>query len=392
MRKIAANMAFNGIDWIEKPLLHIAEDGTIIKIEKFNPDKTEPANTEFYSGILVPGFINAHTHLELSVHNHQYQKKCGIIDFVKHVLSCRKNEFLPDDVEMRSNLHYLRKTGTVACVDICNTEKSFATKQNSDILFQNYFEFLPISMEQVLSQKRIYNTVKEKFPEQNISPAFHSPYALTEAGLQELNEIFKDVQNTSLHFRESDAELLLNTADSEIVNFYQNFDSDYKPAFVQSEFSYGLGKTLNNAKRILMVHNTSISEEDIIDIINWSKKYDVYLSFVLCPRSNMCISNTLPQFKLLRKNNLNICLGTDSLLSVPNLSIFDEMKFLQQNFTDLTMSEIIRMVTNNAADSLGWTDILGSLEEGKKPGVNLIYSLDYKQNKLTSDALLKQLV
>jgi cytosine/adenosine deaminase-related metal-dependent hydrolase len=392
MRKIAANMAFNGIDWIKNPLLHIAEDGTIIKIDKFNPQKSEPANTEFYSGILVPGFINAHTHLELSVHKHLYQNSGGIIDFVKHVLSCRKNGFLPDDIEMRSNLHYLRKTGTVACADICNTEKSFATKQNSDILFQNFFEFLPISVNQVLSQKKLYYTIKEKFPEQNISPVFHSPYALTEVGLQELNEIFKDVPNTSLHFRESEAELLLHRDDSEIVSFYQNFDSNYKPAFRQPEFSYGLGKTLKNAKRILMVHNVSISEEDIIDLINWSEKYDVYLSFVLCPRSNMCISNAFPKLKLLKKHNLNICLGTDSLLSTPNLSIFDEMKFLQQNFTDLTMSEIIRMVTYNAADSLGWTNMLGSLEVGKKPGVNLIYSVDYKQNMLTSDALLKQLV
>jgi len=93
-------------------------------------------------------------------------------------------------------------------------------------------------------------------------------------------------------------------------------------------------------------------------------------------------------------NNISLdkafCLGTGSLSSHLKLSVFDELKFLQNLNPNLNLKQLIKWACLDGANALGF-DHLGSFEVGKKPGVNLISSLDYDKFCLQSSSKLKVL-
>jgi cytosine/adenosine deaminase-related metal-dependent hydrolase len=113
---------------------------------------------------------------------------------------------------------------------------------------------------------------------------------------------------------------------------------------------------------------------------------------VLCPNANLYIENQLPPVPLFQQEKLNICIGTDSLASNYNLSVLQEMITLQKNFQEITLTELVEWGCLNGARALGLENFLGSLEAGKKPGVNLITGADIQGQRLTEQSKVKRLL
>ena len=86
------------------------------------------------------------------------------------------------------------------------------------------------------------------------------------------------------------------------------------------------------------------------------------------------------------------CIGTGSLGMSQKLSVFNEIKVLQQLLPELTFWDLIKWASFNGAKHLGIEEEFGSFEMGKKPGVNLLTHLDYKNEKLNPNSELKILV
>ncbi|MCT4601358.1 MAG: amidohydrolase family protein [Marinifilum sp.] len=91
-------------------------------------------------------------------------------------------------------------------------------------------------------------------------------------------------------------------------------------------------------------------------------------------------------------NYNQFCIGTGSLGTHQRLSIFDEMKLIQQKFPKLSVWEMIKWASLNPAQNLKIDHDFGSLEIGKKPGLNLISGIDFTSNQLTIQAELKILI
>ncbi|MDA3909803.1 MAG: amidohydrolase family protein [Bacteroidales bacterium] len=393
MRKFAANIAFTGTKHIQNPLIITSDDGEILSVTEKKFDSQEIAGLEYYSGMIIPGLINAHTHIELSVPNHCYQAKGGILDFVQHVIRLRRNNAMPDEKSIAKTLRQMQFQGIRAFADIANSTISFPAKNaNKQIASKSFFEFFPLSSEQADQQADVFMHCKTKFPEADIFPAFHSPYAISLAGLTVIQQHFEKTALSSVHFRESEFETTLHAENNPLNRFYRNMNPDFKPAFENPDFSNGQGKILENTQQLLLVHNIHITEQEILNLKKWSENQRVKLNFVLCPRSNDNIAGILPPLDLLMEHRLNICLGTDSLLSAPNLSIFDEMKFLQQKFPALRLQDMLKMASFNAANALGWSEDFGEIAVGKCPGLNLIEMKQLKRDVLHPEAQLKVLI
>tara|TARA_R110001583_G_scaffold39881_1_gene127743 strand:- start:13940 stop:14695 length:756 start_codon:yes stop_codon:yes gene_type:complete len=129
--------------------------------------------------------------------------------------------------------------------------------------------------------------------------------------------------------------------------------------------------------------NSKISFKDIRDISNHYPE-ELETDF---PNSTLG--------RLFNNNNIFLnkafCIGTGSLSSHLKLSVFDELKFLQNLNPNLNLEQLIKWASINGAVALGF-DHLGSFEIGKKPGVNLITNLDYDNFCLQADSKLKVLV
>ena len=88
----------------------------------------------------------------------------------------------------------------------------------------------------------------------------------------------------------------------------------------------------------------------------------------------------------------NYCIGTGSLGTHQKLSVFDELKYIQQKFPQLSVWELIKWGSLNSAKFLQIDNEFGSLEIGKKPGLNIISGIDFTSEKLTSQSLLQVLI
>jgi cytosine/adenosine deaminase-related metal-dependent hydrolase len=88
-----------------------------------------------------------------------------------------------------------------------------------------------------------------------------------------------------------------------------------------------------------------------------------------CPNANLYIENSLPDYSVFLDTNAKVTLGTDSLTSNWQLSIWEEIKTIQKYASYAPLETIIRWATINGAQALGYEDRLGSIEVGKTPGL-----------------------
>ena len=127
-----------------------------------------------------------------------------------------------------------------------------------------------------------------------------------------------------------------------------------------------------NNQRIIAVHNTFISKEDLTFTKSYIENRTSNIAFCLCPNANLYIENNLPPIDLLVKNNCTIVLGTDSLASNHQLNMLEEIKTIQQYYPKIELQTLLQWATSNGAAALQMKEKLGSFEKGKKPGLVLI--------------------
>lgn len=375
VRKIKADSIFDGRKFLFGKILYVNEDGTIIGIDD---DKQDAHNTnlEIFHGILVPGFINCHCHLELSHLKNVIEEKTGLVDFLIKVMQLRsfdKEEIL-SSIKLGDKEMY--DEGIVAVGDICNTTDTVLQKRSSHILYRNFVEtmgFLP-GVAQVRFDYSLKNVFEIIAAENcNTTIVAHAPYSVSKELLQLINR-YAAGKIVTIHNQETEEEnKFFQEGKSEFLKLYQFLKTDisfYRPTGKNSLPSYL--SELDLPSKILLVHNTTTSEEDILFAEKNAKENGQTLFWVLCPNANLYIENRLPQINLLRKCNCNIVLGTDSLASNHQLNILAEIKTIQKYFPEISLEEMLRWATLNGARALGFSDGLGSFEKGKKPGLVLL--------------------
>ena len=102
--------------------------------------------------------------------------------------------------------------------------------------------------------------------------------------------------------------------------------------------------------------------------------------------------HTVKFIKNIAKNNSRFCIGTGSLQTHKLLSVFDEMKYLQEKYPQIEFEELLKWGSLNPAKHLRLDSDLGSIEIGKKPGLNLLSGIDFKLQRFTPDSSLKILI
>jgi cytosine/adenosine deaminase-related metal-dependent hydrolase len=131
---------------------------------------------------------------------------------------------------------------------------------------------------------------------------------------------------------------------------------------------------LDNAAHVILVHNTFTKQKDL-DFVKTTRPPDT-VSYCICINANQYIEQAVPPVEMLRTNNCNIVIGTDSLASNWSLSIWDEIKTINKFFPNVPLQEQLGWATINGAKALQKDKQLGSFHKGKKPGVILLEGLD----------------
>lgn len=376
--KFSASQIFTGKELITDSVLVVNEKGSI---EGIINKSDAGADIKEFEGIITPGLVNAHCHLELSHLKDVIPPHTGLIEFLCSVVTKRgfdptviEQKIIDAEKEMYSN-------GIVAVGDIGNTADTASVKKNSKIYWQNFVEVLNFTNEESENSITHYSSVLEKLQTElahstvpNRSALVpHAPYSISPNSFKKLNELTRNAV-ISIHNLEHPAENdLYQTGTGDYLKFFKIFGLDASPFPVTGKTSIkSVLPYFTNGQTIFLVHNTSMTEEDIIWANEYATNTGLKLVYCLCINANLYIENKVPPIDLLLKHNCQIVLGTDSYSSNWQLSIASEIKSILTHFPHLPLENVLNWATQSGASALQWQNELGSFEKGKSPGIALL--------------------
>lgn len=352
IQKITATQLFDGFNFLDDNKVLILKNGLV---EAIMPKNEAGEDILHIDGIVCPGFVNAHCHLELSYLKNKIPPNIGMIDFLLAVLGNRnevteiiQQSIIDAEAEMMEN-------GIVAVGDICNTNDTISQKKKHNLYYQNFIEvsgFIPS-----LASKRFEagKAIQQQFLNQHLNASIvpHAPYSVS----KELFTIIAENASTiiSMHYNESKAEKeFMHFGTGDFLKLYQKLGIEigfWKPTQISPLSMFSKQTTT------ILVHNVVSDKEDV------NALKDAF--YCLCPNANLYIGNDLPNIKMLLDEKVNICLGTDSLASNTSLNMVNEMKTIQKGFPNISLDTLLQWATINGAKALGIEKEFGSFAKGK---------------------------
>ncbi|ULQ55093.1 amidohydrolase family protein [Flavihumibacter rivuli] len=372
-RKFKADRIFTGEAFAPEGMVLIATEKGVI--EALVPETDAGGDIQYVPGILSPGLVNAHCHLELSHIKGVIPEKTGMVPFLLGVM--QKRTFDQDQVQqaIADAEDQMFRSGIVAVGDICNTAHTLHQKQKGRMHYRNFIEvsgFVPAGAgARFEAGRQLQEQMKATGPT-TIVP--HAPYSVSGELFQLINEQSKGAIIT-MHNQESEAEdEFFRSGKGDFLELYRTIgvDINFFKAPGKSSLAACL-PALNQFSQLILVHNVLTNQQDI-DLINTRSNNPVaghpqQIWFCLCPNANEYINHAQPPVELLLQNNCPVILGTDSLASNHQLSIAAEMNRLLQTNPRLGLGILLQWATSNGARALGFEAELGDLAPGKKPGI-----------------------
>jgi cytosine/adenosine deaminase-related metal-dependent hydrolase len=376
---------------LENAIVITDDAGKILAIE--NRADHDPTSVAYHPGMLIPGFVNTHCHLELSHMKGKVDTGTGLIPFITGVVTKRNADPAEiADAIARAEAEML-EGGIVALGDISNAPDTFAVKARGRMRYHTFvevFDFLQDAGAEktFLDGKNVYEQL-ELAPGSARTLVPHAPYSVSRSLFEKINRFNTSSTNTvSIHNQETppEQELFLSKTGG-FLDFYGKFgiSLDQFEATRQTAIHYALAH-LNPAQRTLFVHNTLTSAEDIAAAHAWS----AHVFWATCPNANLYIENRLPNYQAFLDADARVTIGTDSLTSNWQLSILEELKTIARFQSYVPLHHLLRWATLNGAQALGFEDTLGSITPGKTPGLLVLQGVE--QEKLTQATTVKRVV
>lgn len=394
MRKISAHYVFPGnARPLRNGVVCINDEGVIVEITDTGGKLLPSERLEHFNGILVPGFINAHCHLELSYLKGVIPQGRYLPDFLTEMISHR--DTLPETIEQRAQMadREMYRNGIRAVGDISNGPHSFNVKKHSSIAYYTFVELTGLDPEKADGFFSKASATEQRALNEGLTVGItpHAAYSVSGSLASRIQQhVLERGSALSIHHMESASEdQFLNQGSGPMKDaFTRNgiLPGSWAPCLANATEHLTRLFPLQN-ENMLLVHNTYANKENIRLAINtWPKTY-----WVLCPSSNLFIENRLPDIPLFRQYGLDLCLGTDSYASNNTLSILQEMLTVQESFDEVPLGELIRWATWNGAKALNMEQNTGSIEPGKSPGLNIITDIDFRSMKLTTQSRVKRI-
>jgi cytosine/adenosine deaminase-related metal-dependent hydrolase len=354
-------------------LLTIAGDH-IVSVESAN---RRTADTDLGDVAIVPGFVNAHTHLDLSGLRGQCPPSGDFTAWLRQVIAHRRNT-TPQQIEasIRAGLAESLRYGTTLLGDISAGGASWSILADAPLRSVVFYEILGLMKkraEQSLEAARLW---LEAHPASNccrpgLSP--HAPYSVRADLFARAALAAQSIKcPLAVHLAESRVELeLLQYHRGPFVRFLKDlgvWDADglvSGPASLM-RICYQYVTPRSHAPRgdeLLFVHGNYLKPSACIPS---------HSTIIYCPRTHAAFGHAPHPFRHFLQRGIRIALGTDSLASNPDLSVLAEMRHLHRQCPDLPGGALLRMATLSGAEALGWANETGSLEAGKSADLAIV--------------------
>lgn len=337
-----------------------------------------------HNAVLLPGLVNLHAHLELPPLRVSIRTK-SLPDWVLNLIRVKKKISLQDYAHAASkNIDALVRSGTTCIGEICTHGMSPSLLEQSGlraVVFQELISMYGHTGNTVLPP--LAKSGRNRLMHYGLSP--HAPYTVAKHLLLKIKELSeRKPVHIAMHIAESKDEIkLLQRGKSGLEKLYQfaGWDLTWAPTG-KSSFEY-LNRIGFLSPHLLAVHAVHVTDRDI-KLIRKTK-----VSVAHCPRSNKGLGvGRMPLGKLL-KAGITVGLGTDSLASVPTLSMWDEMRYAYKihKSDGISAEDIFGLATIGGARALGLDKEIGTLEMGKKADIIAVPLPNKNTGDLYSDLL-----
>lgn len=390
MKRVAAKYLYplTAAEPIRNGFVEYDDDGTILQTGVC----ADPAEEEvFLDGAVIPGFVNAHCHIELSYMWKLFRKGTGMAGFIDQINALRDTASLEDKLaDIQTWMDRLWQRGVTAMADISNCADSFAIKAASPMYTRTFLEVFGTEPQDCAAVIRDVKALQEQALACGLdaAPTPHacytmSPELLTAASAEGLRSGY-----LSYHSEETPEEdEMIRSGSGPMWENRKRAGMSTPPVTGTSSLQYFLERLqqVHAApfdEHILLVHEVCMDQEGI-DAVKAALNHPF---IALCPLSNLFIHNALPPVELLRSNGMKLTIGTDSLSSNDDLDPVAELFCLQENFPQVPLGEMLGWACRNGAEFLGKEAVFGTLEPGKRPGLVLIDHLSPEGRLTTASA------
>ena len=329
--------------------------------------------------IILPGFVNAHSHLELTGFRGKIKKGLPFTDWARKVVSIRK-DITENEIALaiKDGLDELISSGVTTVGDFSQTgitAKILNERGLRGTVFLEFSGFNPEQKDEKLRQlKELLNyeidskliTHHSSLITVNFGIAPHAPYSVSPELLKESHNFAQEKRlPLAIHISEmlEEIEFIKNGSGAMkdlLIDFGVWNDKWMPPQTTPVQYLQNMGIL----KGAIGIHLNIVTEDDIRIL----KENDV--SVVYCPGSNKWFGrNWKYPLREFLNNDINVVIGTDSLLSNEKLNMFYEMRVLKENFPDLENDIILKMATVNGAKAIGFEGEAGEIAVGRKADI-----------------------
>ena len=376
-------------------------DGRIAAVEPYRESLELPRlcrTVDLGSVAIVPGLVNAHTHLEFS----QLKQPLGqpgikFTDWVRLVVS-KRNASSHDDPQSKhrsivAGIQESFRSGVWAIGDIGTNpvgENAYLLAEHQTPVHTTLFLEQLGRNEQLLDQHRsqldVHLLKSDLAPESftcGASP--HATYSVT-WGLHDqiCAAAIKHNRLVAMHVAETLAERqLCDSLTGDFVDLLQGFDAWDPETFAPRRSIKGFLGRLSQAPRSLVVHGNYL-DSDELDLVQRNKN----MSIVFCPRTHRFFQHSPYPLQAMLDRQINVAVGTDSRASNPDLNLFADLQLIAADFPELSAMDVLKLGTANGALALGREGELGTLAVGKQAAISCVVNDDLNAGQ--KDALVDE--
>jgi cytosine/adenosine deaminase-related metal-dependent hydrolase len=328
------------------------------------------AAVERVRGAILPGLVNAHTHLELSALRGHVPGGAGFVAWVERLIGARVEHSPEDDEEAIARaVHELDLAGTAAVGEVTNTLAAAGALARAGFAGCLFHEIFGVHREGVMRRVRaLLEDVDERLgrwsaPLLSYALAPHTLYTTHPDAVRAIAAFARARgRRTSLHLAEHAGERrALEHGDGPVVAWLEarvKIAPEW-PRMGPIDLAEELGFLAPSA---LLVHLADAKDDELAKVARAGAPV------VLCPRSNLYIEGRLPPLLAMRAHGIAPALGTDSLASSPSLDVLAEARALADRFSQVPARDLVQMATWNGARALGLEE-LGRIAKGARPGI-----------------------
>lgn len=321
---------------------------------------------------LLPGLINAHTHLEFSDLTVPVQPARPFTEWIRSLVGVRRTTPATAAV-LRQGLAESADSGTCLLGEIATQDWPATDYQHpglQTVVFRELIGMLPERAAAQLEIARNWLTGPADADPQvtrGLSP--HAPYSVHPDLYRNLVQLAADHgAPVAVHLAETHAELeLLAHGTGEFVAMLERFNAWDPAAIAKGTRPLDYLMPLESVGRALVVHGNYLGQEEI----DWLAQHP-QVSVVYCPRTHAFFGHTPHPWLQLLERGVNVALGTDSRGSNPDLNLWRELQFLARQFPAVNPATILTLGTLGGARALGRQLDLGTLEPGRQACLTVV--------------------